>query len=272
VFGYTLTPNSTYIQRYRWFTHFPVHNCTCTRTYLSPLVVSQHGSQHRNYNSLIKSHIPNITHKIFTSQMYSSQITPRTNLNCEILTAAIILSHSTENCSHEVFNSHDQIFSNYEPFAAVCYRELTRKRASVSPVKPLSDKREMFQLFRHCWNAWRHRWHGHVTLPRSCVIQVFIAVAWQQTRRGDARLVTNKTPLRLLLRNRGSKKGWGLCAHPMPINGRPIAARVRFRWNMFTESLPSNIYTRHDIYIYLFIQSFLSMVCFKTSVAPKIWS
>jgi hypothetical protein len=32
--------------------------------------------------------------------MYSSQLTPRTNLNCVILTAAIILSHSTENCSH----------------------------------------------------------------------------------------------------------------------------------------------------------------------------
>jgi hypothetical protein len=25
-----------------------------------------------------------------------------------------------------------------------------------------------------------------VTLPQSCVIQVFKAVAWQQTRRGDA--------------------------------------------------------------------------------------
>jgi hypothetical protein len=48
-----------------------------------------------------------------------------------------------------------------------------------------------------------------VTLPHSCVIQVFIGVAWQQTRRGDAqlftaRLGTEKTPLRLLLRNRGS--------------------------------------------------------------------
>jgi hypothetical protein len=45
--------------------------------------------------------------------MYSSQIKPRINLNCGILTAAIILSHSIDNCSREVFNSHDPIFSNY---------------------------------------------------------------------------------------------------------------------------------------------------------------
>jgi hypothetical protein len=56
--------------------------------------------------------------------MYSSQIMPRTNLNCGILTAAIILSHSTENCSHEVFNSHDQLFSNYEPSTVVSHLEL----------------------------------------------------------------------------------------------------------------------------------------------------
>jgi hypothetical protein len=56
--------------------------------------------------------------------MYSSQITPRTNLNCKILTATIFLSHSTENCSHEVFNSYDQIFSKYEPSAAVSHLEL----------------------------------------------------------------------------------------------------------------------------------------------------
>jgi hypothetical protein len=35
--------------------------------------------------------------------------------------------------------------------------------------------------------AWRHCWRRHVTLPNSCVIQVFIAVAWQRTRRGDAK-------------------------------------------------------------------------------------
>jgi hypothetical protein len=122
--------------------------------------------------------------------MYSSQLTPRTNLNCGFLSAAIILSHSTDNCSHEVFNSHDQIFSNYEPSAAVSHLELSRKRASVSPINPLSDTRETLQLLYHCWKAWRHCWRGHVTLPHSCVIQVFIAVAWQQMRRGDARLLT----------------------------------------------------------------------------------
>jgi hypothetical protein len=57
--------------------------------------------------------------------MYSSQIMPRTNLNCRILTAAIIPSHSTENCSQEIFNSHDQIFSSYKPSAAVSHLELS---------------------------------------------------------------------------------------------------------------------------------------------------
>jgi hypothetical protein len=95
----------------------------------------------------------------------------------------------------KVFNSHDQNFSNLELSEAVCYRELTRKWASVSPINPWSDTRETLQLLRHCWNAWRHYWRGHVTPPRSCIMQVFIAVAWQQTRRGDAmrgdtRLVT----------------------------------------------------------------------------------
>jgi hypothetical protein len=61
--------------------------------------------------------------KVFHFHLKSSQIMPRTNLNCWILTAAIILSHWTENCSHEVFNSHDQLFSNYKPSAAVSHWE-----------------------------------------------------------------------------------------------------------------------------------------------------
>jgi hypothetical protein len=39
------------------------------------------------------------------------------NLNCGILTAAIILSHSTNDCSHEVFN--------YEPPTASSHQELS---------------------------------------------------------------------------------------------------------------------------------------------------
>jgi hypothetical protein len=55
----------------------------------------------------------------------------------------------TSNNSHEclpptlkVFNSHDQIFSNYKPSAAFCYPKSTRKWASVSPINPWSDMRE----------------------------------------------------------------------------------------------------------------------------------
>jgi hypothetical protein len=113
--------------------------------------------------------------------MYSSQLTQRTDLNCGILTAAIILSHSTDNC-------YTKVFFNYEIHAASSHRELTRRRASVSPTNPWSNTRKallptVLQLLRYCWR-------GQVTPPHSCVIQVFIAVAWQQTRRGDARLGT----------------------------------------------------------------------------------
>jgi hypothetical protein len=59
----------------------------------------------------------------------------------------------------------------------------TTELASVSPINPWSDTREMLQLLHHCWNAWRYCWCGHVTLPHSCIIQVFIAVAGN--KRGD---------------------------------------------------------------------------------------
>jgi hypothetical protein len=36
-------------------------------------------------------------------------------------------------------------------------------------------------------------------------------------------------------------------AETLPSNGRPIAALVRFRGNVFTESLPSNGHIRHHI-------------------------
>jgi hypothetical protein len=64
----------------------------------------------------------------------------------------------------------------------------TRKRASVSPWSDTRENRALL-LLRHCGNAWSQfgTRGGHVTHPHSCVIQVFIAVAWQQARGGDAR-------------------------------------------------------------------------------------
>jgi hypothetical protein len=115
---------------------------------------------------------------------------PRTNLNCGILTAAIIFSHSADNYS-QLSLLQLRTSRGFLPPRNAC------KRASVSPINPWSDTREtlrptVLQLLRHCWHAWRHCWLGHVTPPHSCVIQVFIAVAWQQTRWGDARLVTTR--------------------------------------------------------------------------------
>jgi hypothetical protein len=111
--------------------------------------------------------------------------------------------HSTENCSHEVVNSHDQPFSNYEPSMVVSHLELTRKRASVSPINPWSDTREMLlptvlQLLHH-------------PSVYSCCL------ATNETRRGDARQCATchgmeKTLLRLLLCNHGNVfQGYSSC-------------------------------------------------------------
>jgi hypothetical protein len=105
---------------------------------------------------------------------------------------------------HKIFTSHfkssqddcSQLAAHNSRTSRGCLPTRTPcKRASVSPINPWSDTRGMLfhtvlQLLRRCWNAWRHCWRGHVTPLHSCFIQVIIVVAWQQTRRGDARLVT----------------------------------------------------------------------------------
>jgi hypothetical protein len=113
-----------------------VHCCARTRIPSLHLSSPSNRSQHTNYNSLTGLRTPNITHKIFSPKKHSSHLTHRTNLNCGILTAANILSHSTDNCSHEVFNSLVQVFFNYESPAAVSHRELTENKLSLS-YKPL---------------------------------------------------------------------------------------------------------------------------------------
>jgi hypothetical protein len=61
----------------------------------------------------------------------------------------------------------------------------TRKRASVSPINPWSDTRETLlpTVLYSCVTVEMRDVTAdavHVTLPLSCVIQVFIAVAWQR--------------------------------------------------------------------------------------------
>jgi hypothetical protein len=117
---------------------------------------------------------------IFTSRLLATALNTETTK----------VSHSKYYTKITSSNPTSILRRHYEPSAAVCYRELLQsptenwpitppELASVSPINPWSDTREMLQLLRH-W------WRGHVTLPHSCVIQVFVAVAWQQTRRGDA--------------------------------------------------------------------------------------
>jgi hypothetical protein len=103
----------------------------------------------------------------------------RNNLNCEILTAAIILSHSTDNCSHEVVNSHVQVFFNCEPPAE---NSLTTER-NLS-YKPSIGHAET--------NSASNIALGSLLRVYSCSLAT----------RGAARHGTEKTLLLLLLRNR----------------------------------------------------------------------
>jgi hypothetical protein len=174
----------------------------------------------------------------------------------------MLLHYST----HKVFNSHNQLFSNYEPSTVVSHLELTHKRASVSPINPWSDTREMFlptvlQLLRHCWR-------GHVTLPLSCVIQVFIAVAWQQTRQGDARwCVTHHSTADL-----GSVQRKHRFVYCCIIMGACFDVTV-LAWRKY-----ATIYSRPEIYpctsflTQLLASSCLSMLCMMYSVISYLFS
>jgi hypothetical protein len=141
---------------------------------------------------------------------------PRTILSCGIVTASIGLSHSTDNCSHEVF-------FNYEPPVPFSHRELTQnylrttcKRASVSPINPMiwHSGKQNSSIVASLRNTRKSR-DPSPLLRRPSVYSCCQATSEamrdmaggarrEWARHGRARLGTEKTPLRLLLRNRGN--------------------------------------------------------------------
>jgi hypothetical protein len=163
--SYTLTPNYTYIQQYS--TIADIHTFQFTVAHALGFSVS--------------------TSRLLATALKTETI--RVLLNH---TLQMLLHCSIHKSSHHTFKSSQDDCSQlatHELLAAVSHRELTRKRASVSPINPWPDTREtllptVLQLLRHCWNAWRHCWRGHVTPPHSCGIQVFIAV--DCNKRGEA--------------------------------------------------------------------------------------
>jgi hypothetical protein len=115
----------------------------------------------------------------------------------------------------EVFNSHDQLFSNYEPSTVVSHLELTRNRASVCPINPWSDAGNasiVVSLLKRVTSLLT--WSRDPPLLRhpsvySCCLATnevrrCEAIRHGSARLGSARLGTEKTPLRLLLHIRGS--------------------------------------------------------------------
>jgi hypothetical protein len=178
--SYMRTLNYNYIQqyhRYSWFTQFTDHRCSRTRISLTPLVVSQQ----RLSTQLYQFHTSSIAHK-------SS------------------LDRSTINKS---WNWTITVTSFTPPHLELNWTELLLR----TPIKPWiwhTGKRSHYCVVA---NAWRHCWRGHVTLPYYCVIQVFIAIAWQEEtcllQRCVATVATRLSRHRrhcflLLLRNRGS--------------------------------------------------------------------
>jgi hypothetical protein len=94
---------------------------------------------------------------------------PRTNLNRGILTAAIILSHSTVSLNWQlltyVFNSHVQVFFRYEPPAAASRQELsqTERNLAYKPSIGHAEKHRLLLLLTSRVAVWRYCGEAYVT-------------------------------------------------------------------------------------------------------------
>jgi hypothetical protein len=169
----------------------PTHCCSHTRIFLTPLVVSQQRLSTQLYQFHTSTHT-----QVFFWQKHYSQVTSRT------------LEHCNQNC-HFIYASSG---------TGLDWTELL-KTATADSYKPLDLTYGKKLLIVALLLTRDVTAGGHVTPPYSCIIQVFIAVAWQQrggamwrdewfihgsARVGYPRHSTEKTPLHLLLYNRGN--------------------------------------------------------------------
>jgi hypothetical protein len=94
-----------------------------------------------NYNSLTGLRTPNVTHTTFSPQKHSSQITPRTNLNCGILTAAIF-SLTQLTTAHTKSSIHTFRSSSTTNLPRLSPTENLLKTNLISPINSRSDTRK----------------------------------------------------------------------------------------------------------------------------------
>jgi hypothetical protein len=102
---------------------------------------------------------------------------PALNLSTGIIT--VLLNHTLQILLH--YSTH-KVFTGWWTFlfftSLITRTQLTGNCTSVSPINAWSDMREtllpmVLLLLRHCWNAWRHCWRGHITPPHSCHPSVY---------------------------------------------------------------------------------------------------
>jgi hypothetical protein len=160
------------------------------------LVISQqHESQRTNYNSLIKSHTPSITHKssLHGSTLHSSrrELTWTAEFSLPLLFSLTELTTAHTKSSVNTFGS----FSTTN-LPRLLPTENSLKLNAISPINPWSDTQKN-TVSCYCWChtlQWRHR--GHLTSPHSCAIQAFTAVTrCGSARHSRARFGTEKTLL-----------------------------------------------------------------------------
>jgi hypothetical protein len=111
------------------------------------------------------------THEVFTSHLKSSQDDSQltnwleleltwtwTNVNCGIITATIILSYSTDNCSHKS-SIHTFRSSSTTNLQQLPPTENSLKLNAISPINPRSDTRKNTVSY----NCWRHMLQCDIT-------------------------------------------------------------------------------------------------------------
>jgi hypothetical protein len=173
------------MQRYLSFTPSAVHRCTHAAGFLVSTsrvraTDVNTGIIQVSRNDTLPIPLHDSTHKVSTSHLKSSQADELSSSSLHF-TSLITGTLNWELWTRSL-NWKRSDLPQLPTFGGCLPPITTCKRSSISPINLRSDTQEtllptVLLLLQHCWNAWCHCWHGHVTSPYSCVIQVFIAVA-----------------------------------------------------------------------------------------------
>jgi hypothetical protein len=158
------------------------------------------------------------------ANLHTFQFTVTHALGFSVFTSRILatdLSQSQFQITHEAFFS--QPNSLYCPYSATANSEDSTPNNSSAP-KLISRQAGVSKLDR--------------SLPTLLLCFYYLVASSVSFYNPSARTTQKTQPLLLTRR----------VTAPLPINKRPVVPRVCFCGNVFSESLPSNEYTRHNIH------------------------